>query len=148
MVWTGSRSASDAPQVFDMSDVQHINGREEAYGSSKYIVDLVNVREPAPSVAPVCCVWVLCVLVCVCVWGGGVVCLCCAIVYHPRSVPTRSLPPIIVVSLFTMQAGLNDLFARANATDVSSFVACPGAFSSGAAPPVFRALAPLLKVLR
>lgn len=44
VVWTGSRSASDAPAVFDMSDLQHINGREEAYGSSKYVVDLVNVR--------------------------------------------------------------------------------------------------------
>ena len=122
VVWTGSRSASDAPQVFDMSDIQHINGREEAYGSSKYIVDLVNVREPTGCVAFVCCV-------------------CARVTVYVFS-------PIIVVCCSQSQAGLNDLFARANVTDVSSFAACPGAFSSGAAPPVFRALAPLLKVLR
>ena len=44
VIWTGSRAASSAPCVFDMQDLQHISGRGEAYGSSKYATDLLSVR--------------------------------------------------------------------------------------------------------
>ena len=46
VVWTGSRSASNAPCVFDAADMQHVHG-SEAYGASKFLVDLVNVSTVA-----------------------------------------------------------------------------------------------------